>query len=1137
MLREVEITPHSGDSDLEQWRGDVETGCDGALVSIERLGKPLTSEEALFAYSNRFGDEDLQEELGFDRQAFPWHQSEDGAHLEISRDKVKAELEKDMGLEEGALDTEKPLIKPSIPAKVSADAKSGQQFVAMNPFYNFIRSGTAREEDSDGEDVVLCQQCNLPLGEIVYSCMHGECMAQVMVKDMRNEEQKRLVAERHKKDKRHEEYGIGWRAKFIPRNQGPAAKLTMREVPEGMMCLVYDVTNRSISLASTTEPAAAVSLEYLSTALEVRRREGHEPVFSLDPIGPDHGRHAMQEKVFSPDWLACTAAGEVLFQADYHLKELSMGEYEQPVVGMKSCFDISDSENNNREQWAARQWFVVRKAEVHICDSVLIPFLKMGVEAREQAVKNSRLADKLVTRPDHPMVKYAESFTRNFDLIAERKSVFHHLRQLAKASVMAKHLLESHAELNDSWFTLASETDFLCCMEIPQLWNERLQSLLQLKDGAVLRNGNSNSTMHGVYGGVKFGLEKFNLSAAHTARGRTMGPAAGLTALSTARLPGARRLTAAAKLSTMSAVAPMDLPRPASAQFALTRMAVASQPLAGAMKPRGRLPAAGLSTQAALSRMPGAAVSAAAPGVPAGAVSLAARVPRPSPLAGLAASLEARAEPLGFTRKPGLAPSSMVEPVASLRSLQSGQFAGAHRIPPQEAILPSTAHGISPSTTLGISAAPPAALVGMPPPSGFMPPMSAALGRLQGVDLRLDSFDLSEAKHVSLETQSGSWCNLAMPLEECLALGYAFWRSLESDASPFREGDQALLHRVFNPCLSDRRMEGDLFVPPDASYSHVAKLRVLLKEEDVVREQRQKVFFSKDFMFSKPGSLFPSSWTSKFEVAQGEATMGVPEGRPIESLKELPEYKSKAKEMLQNVLNTAAPMFEKSTEEGMRFRIYRLGSLEVRTTKEDGSDENIGAIFSIRDPKGDAILRKEAKTFQSEDRIIKATEYVERVHRAGAAAGHRRYYVVCETEHGRKVLSEHCENGEMIFDVDPDKLEERNSLAKVLRSKECDRCIRICDLKFQIQTVRDDVSLSHSACKNWARSIYAYVTGGDIEARTKKEPNPAVLAQQKEEHAKKLAQNQALAERDTSLIPLPRSPIMKMPVLACHERA
>merc|ERR1719506_2227239 len=156
-----------------------------------------------------------------------------------------------------------------------------------------------------------------------------------------------------------------------------------------MVCLVYDEAASSIRIASTMEPAAAINLEDLSIALQVRRSEGHEPVFSLDPVNP-HNKHSMQKKVFVPEWLAGTSVGEVLFQADYHLKELSMGEYEQPVVGMKSCFDYSEIQDSY--EWNAREWFLVRKAEMQLGSSnMLVPMVKMGVEAREQVVNGNSL--------------------------------------------------------------------------------------------------------------------------------------------------------------------------------------------------------------------------------------------------------------------------------------------------------------------------------------------------------------------------------------------------------------------------------------------------------------------------------------------------------------------------------------------------------------------------------------------------------------------------------------------------------------------------------------------------------------------------------------------------------------------------
>lgn len=160
------------------------------------------------------------------------------------------------------------------------------------------------------------------------------------------------------------------------------------------------------------------------------------------------------------------------FQADYHLKELSMGEHDQPVIGMRSCFDFART-SDFEEGWSAREWFVVRQAEIHVSeDGVVVPYLRMGVEAREQTLgADGALEDAPLTRPDHPLVRYAEAFTRNFDLIAERKSVVAQLREVAKASVVAKFLLESGVQLDDRWLSLCSPSGLGCCLEVPLLWS------------------------------------------------------------------------------------------------------------------------------------------------------------------------------------------------------------------------------------------------------------------------------------------------------------------------------------------------------------------------------------------------------------------------------------------------------------------------------------------------------------------------------------------------------------------------------------------------------------------------------------------------------------------------------------------
>ncbi len=61
---------------------------------------------------------------------------------------------------------------------------------------------------------------------------------------------------------------------------------------------------------------------------------------------------------------------------NYLLKELGIGEYDMPIAGMLSVSDGSELEEDHSE-WAAREWFVVQKAEVRMAqDETLIPLVK-----------------------------------------------------------------------------------------------------------------------------------------------------------------------------------------------------------------------------------------------------------------------------------------------------------------------------------------------------------------------------------------------------------------------------------------------------------------------------------------------------------------------------------------------------------------------------------------------------------------------------------------------------------------------------------------------------------------------------------------------------------------------------------------
>jgi len=525
-----------------------------------------------------------------------------------------------------------------------------------------------------------------------------------------------------------------------------------------------------------------------------------------------------------------------------------MGEYEQPVLGMKSCMDISESEGINKE-WNARAWFVMKKAEVQLSeDDVLVPCAKIGVEAREQ-IKGARgLEDAKLTRSDHPLVKYAESFTENFDLIAERKSAIYHLREVAKASIMAKYLVETKVALDDFWFNLADGDMAPCVMEVPQLWNERTYSQVQVKDGKIVDGERlAAPNVHGIYGGVEFGLEQF----------------------------------------------PVGVP--------------------------------------------------AIPGRPAPAVR---PVARPSAV-----------------RPRGLRVSS-----ARVKQPQVLQF-----------------------------------------------PTPAAI-EAKGVDLNLGQFDLSEATEMNSQMQVGTWGEFIQP-SGVVSTG-AFWSNVKGDSeSTLADEDRNLLKAVFNPSLADRCTDGDFFVPPDASDDYVQQLRKLIAKEETVKEQRKEQFFSSKFVMDHAGPLFPSSWTSKLEIASARLS-------GASTLHPRPDYLAQSG-AFDEVLRSASPLFEKTTEDGLCFRIYRVGSLEVRTTQEHDSNEIVGAIFSTKDAskKGSQV-----QNIPQDDKLVKVTEYVE-------ARG--RYYVVLETEQGNMILTEKLKDGTFSWEENPADVMDRNSLAKVTFTQGC----------------------------------------------------------------------------------------------------
>jgi len=201
-----------------------------------------------------------------------------------------------------------------------------------------------------------------------------------------------------------------------------------------------------------------------------------------------------------------------------------------------------------------------------------------------------------------------------------------------------------------------------------------------------------------------------------------------------------------------------------------------------------------------------------------------------------------------------------------------------------------------------------------------------------------------------------------------------------------------------------------------------------VKDEEVVRLERMQHFLSPNFVVGNAGPLFPSSWTTFLEIERERVLEGVLMRRVHPGLD------------VERLL-AATPEFERCTEDGMKFRIYKSGSLEVRTTQEYGQSEVVGAAFSMRSQPLDV-----SRKVKNDESIAKVTEYVKFLEHDTASQKHG-YYVVIETQEGNLVATEKLQDGRITWEENPEDLDDRNSLARVIRSVEC-----------RIQRVRVSVS-------------------------------------------------------------------------------
>lgn len=224
------------------------------------------------------------------------------------------------------------------------------------------------------------------------------------------------------------------------------------------------------------------------------------------------------------------------------------------------------------------------------------------------------------------------------------------------------------------------------------------------------------------------------------------------------------------------------------------------------------------------------------------------------------------------------------------------------------------------------------------------------------------------------------------------------------------------------------------------------------------------------------------SWTSRFQIEK-DGLAPKTEASNKTGLVKVEIDKAYSASLVRDVLPTAAPEFQEKTEDGTCFRIYKIGSLEIRTTQERFAEEQIGVVYSSRAPTWN--LAATSQELSEREKVVECKVFLEAAEGDVVGKQPHHLYMVCITANKNVIVTEKLANGSTIFLVNPKSLEDRNSLAKQLFKSDCVEQAIVKDVKTQQtnfnKTFEEGVSLS--VRKQYVKSVFKQLTGKTFKGK------------------------------------------------------
>lgn len=239
---------------------------------------------------------------------------------------------------------------------------------------------------------------------------------------------------------------------------------------------------------------APLTLDDLVVALRARFLYGEWPLVSIDPI-PETEKTQLQEVRYEGR-IAHTAFGQGMFDADYHLKRLSMGLVERGIRGFRTTWDravaaFEHPEDRRQSHIHSRLWFYPISPQVVVREGIcVVRGLEVGVftEVLSAEIDGKPVSD-LENFADPSCDAFAKDTTDRFIDLCKAHRCFSRLRGLQELVAISKALQETPVEDDLSyWLTSyrVAKVDTTSSVRVLRRRHERGNSFFEVSGGVHL---------------------------------------------------------------------------------------------------------------------------------------------------------------------------------------------------------------------------------------------------------------------------------------------------------------------------------------------------------------------------------------------------------------------------------------------------------------------------------------------------------------------------------------------------------------------------------------------------------------------------------------------------------------------------